>query len=148
MRYADVLLMAVEGTPMNFTKQHAIGEQINDTSYVQLKNANGYDHNWCLLTYKNGKGDDTQACAKVYSPKSGIQLTVYTSEPGLQVYTGNFLTGQVAGKKGVKYPKRAAICLESQKYPDSPNKKQWASPLLVPGSTYKSHLVYAFSVVK
>ncbi len=139
---------AVEGTPMNFTKQHAIGEQINDTSYVQLKNANGYDHNWCLLTYKNGKGDDTQACAKVYSPKSGIQLTVYTSEPGLQVYTGNFLTGQVAGKNGVKYPKRAAICLESQKYPDSPNKKQWASPLLVPGSTYKSHLVYAFSVVK
>ncbi len=139
---------AVEGTPMNFTKQHAIGEQINDTSYVQLKNANGYDHNWCLLTYKNGKGDDTQACAKVYSPKSGIQLTVYTSEPGLQVYTGNFLTGEVAGKKGIKYPKRAAICLESQKYPDSPNKKQWASPLLVPGSTYKSHLVYAFSVVK
>lgn len=137
---------SVEGTPMNFTTQHAIGDQINDTTFIQLKNANGYDHNWCLLTYKDGKGDDTTPCAKVYSPATGIELTVYTNEPGIQVYTGNFLEGKVIGKKGIKYPQRSGICLESQKYPDSPNKAQWPSPLLKPGEKYYSHLVYAFSV--
>ncbi len=136
----------VEGTPMNFTTQHPIGENINDTTFEQLKNANGYDHNWCLLTFANGKGNDSAPCAKVYSPKTGIELTVYTTEPGLQVYTGNFLTGKIAGKKGVKYPQRAGICLESQKFPDSPNKKQWVSPLLKKGDKYTSHLVYAFGV--
>lgn len=138
---------SVEGTPMNFTTQHAIGDQIED-DFDQLKNANGYDHNWCLLTYKDGKGDDTTPCARVYCPATGIELNVYTTEPGLQVYTGNFLEGKVMGKKGIKYPKRAAICLESQKYPDSPNKTQWVSPLLKKGEKYTSHLVYAFSVKK
>lgn len=139
---------SVEGTPMNFTQQHAIGEQINDTTFEQLKNANGYDHNWCLLTYKDGKGDDTTPCARVYCPTTGIELNVYTTEPGIQVYTGNFLEGKVIGKKGIKYPQRAGICLESQKYPDSPNKTQWVSPLLKKGETYHSHLVYAFGVKK
>lgn len=138
---------SVEGTPMNFTTQHAIGQNINE-DYDQLKNANGYDHNWCLLTYKDGKGDDTKPCAKVYCPTTGIELTVYTTEPGIQVYTGNFLEGKVMGKKGVKYPQRSGICLESQKYPDSPNKKQWVSPVLKKGEKYTSHLVYAFSVRK
>lgn len=138
---------SVEGTPMNFTTQHAIGQNINE-DYDQLKNANGYDHNWCLLTYKNGKGDDTKPCAKVYCPTTGIELTVYTTEPGIQVYTGNFLEGKVMGKKGIKYPQRSGICLESQKYPDSPNKKQWVSPVLKKGEKYTSHLVYAFSVRK
>lgn len=138
---------SVEGTPMNFTTQHAIGQNINEV-YDQLKNANGYDHNWCLLTYKDGKGDDTKPCAKVYCPTTGIELTVYTTEPGIQVYTGNFLEGKVMGKKGIKYPQRSGICLESQKYPDSPNKKQWVSPVLKKGEKYTSHLVYAFSVRK
>lgn len=138
---------SVEGTPMNFTTQHAIGQNINE-DYDQLKNANGYDHNWCLLTYKDGKGDDTKPCAKVYCPTTGIELTVYTTEPGIQVYTGNFLEGKVMGKKGIKYPQRSGICLESQKYPDSPNKKQWVSPVLKKGEKYTSHLVYAFSVRK
>ncbi len=138
---------SVEGTPMNFTEQHAIGRDI-EQDFDQLKNAHGYDHNWVLLTYKDGKGDDTTPCARVYCPTTGIQLEVFTNEPGIQVYTGNFQDGTRLGKKGIKYPKRAGICLESQKYPDSPNKPQWVSPILKKGEAYYSHLVYAFSVKK
>jgi len=74
-------------------------------------------------------------------------LEVYTNEPGLQVYTGNFLDGTLTGKKGIKYQKHAGICLESQKYPDSPNKKGWPSPYLEPGQKYYSHCIYKFGVV-
>ena len=84
----------------------------------------------------------------LYSPKTGIKLDVYTDEPGLQVYTGNFLNGSIAGKGGVRYVHRAACCLESQKYPDTPNHPEWPSALLNPGEKYSSHCVYAFSVVK
>ena len=73
-------------------------------------------------------------------------MQVYTNEPGVQVYTGNFLDGTVAGKKGIKYPKQASVCLETQKYPDSPNKKDWPSPYLKPGEKYYSHTAYKFSV--
>lgn len=136
----------VYGTPMDFTKRHALYETIGDTSFVQIKNANGYDHNWCLNTYKNGKGDDNKIAATLYSPESGIAVDVYTNEPGIQVYTGNFLNGTVKGKKGIAYPQRSAVCLESQKYPDSPNKKDWPSPYLKPGEKYFSHVVYKFSI--
>ena len=137
----------VEGTPMDFRKPTAIGEKM-DTSYVYIKNATGYDHNWCLNTYKDGKGDDNVVCASLYSPKTGIMLEMYTNEPGVQVYTGNFQGNGVPGKFGVMYPKHVSVCLESQKYPDSPNKKDWVQPTLKPGETYKSHALYVFSVKK
>ncbi len=138
----------VEGTPMDFRKPHAISETINDTTYQQIKNATGYDHNWCLNTYKNGKGDDTKVCASLYSPVTGILLEMFTNEPGVQVYTGNFQGTGIACKHGVKYPKHVSVCLESQKYPDSPNKKDWPSPYLKPGERYYSHVAYRFGIKK
>jgi aldose 1-epimerase len=139
-------LRDVYGTPMDFTKKHALYETIGDTSFEQIKNAQGYDHNWCLNTYKDGKGDDTKVCASLYSPESGIYMEMFTNEPGVQVYTGNFLGTGVKGKHGIAYPKQASVCLESQKYPDSPNKKDWPSPYLKPGEKYFSHVAYRFSI--
>jgi aldose 1-epimerase len=135
----------VEGTPMDFRTPTAIGEKM-DTSYVYIKNATGYDHNWCLNTYKDGKGDDTQVCASLYSPKTGIFMEMFTNEPGVQVYTGNFQGNGVPGKFGKLYPKHVSVCLESQKYPDSPNKPQWAQPTLTPEQPYYSHAAYKFSI--
>lgn len=132
----------VEGTPMDFRTPTAIGERINDYDFDQLKNGDGYDHNWVL----NTKGDISQVAASIYSPATGIQLDVYTDEPGLQVYAGNFLDGSVTGKYGAVYGKRNAICLETQKYPDSPNKADWPSPYLKPGEKYTSRCIYKFSV--
>ncbi|MBR5655036.1 MAG: galactose mutarotase [Prevotella sp.] len=138
----------VEGTPMDFREAHAILDHVNDSTFDQIKNATGYDHNWCLNTYKDGKGDDSQVAVSLFSPKTGIMLEVFTNEPGMQVYTGNFQGTGIACKKGIKYPKHVSVCLESQKYPDSPNKKDWPSPYLKPGEKYYSHLVYKFSVKK
>ena len=145
----------VTGTPMDFRKPHAIQKTITDTTYDQIHNATGYDHNWCLNTFKNGKGDDTQVAASLFSPKTGILLEVFTNEPGLQVYTGNFQGTGIPCKHGIKYPKHVSVCFESQKYPDSPTKinqkaKGWeiSNPFLKPGQTYYSHLVYKFSVKK
>ena len=132
----------VEGTPMDFRTPTAIGERIDNYDYEQLKNGDGYDHNWVL----NTGGDVTQVAATVYSPATGIQLDVYTNEPGVQVYTGNFLDGTVTGKNGAVYAKRTAICLETQKFPDSPNKSDWPSPYLKPGEKYSSRCIYKFSV--
>lgn len=132
----------VEGTPLDFRKPTLIGERINNYDYEQLKNGDGYDHNWVL----NTKGDVTQVAASVYSPATGIRLDVYTIEPGIQVYTGNFLDGTITGKNGAVYAKRNAICLETQKYPDSPNKPDWPSPYLKPGEKYSSRCIYKFSV--
>ena len=136
----------VKGTPMDFNNAHAIEQTIGDTTFEQIVFGKGYDHNWCLNTYKDGKGDDTQVAASLYSPTSGIFMEVYTNEPGVQCYTGNFLTGAIKGKKGIAYPQRASVCLETQKYPDSPNKKDWPSPYLKPGEKYYSHVAYKFSV--
>lgn len=135
----------VYGTPLDFTKRHALYETIGDTSFEQIKYAGGYDHNWCLNTYKDGKGDDHKVAASLYSPESGIFMEVYTNEPGIQVYTGNFLNGSLKGKKGIAYPKQASVCLETQKYPDAPNKPKWPSANLKPGEKYFSHVVYKFS---
>lgn len=134
----------VKDTPMDFSTATPIGQRIEDTTFVQLKNGRGYDHNWVL----NTKGDVSQVAATVVSPVTGIQLDVYTSEPGLQIYTGNFLTGELIGKKGIPYKLRSAICLESQKYPDSPNKPNWPQPFLKPGEKYTSRCIYKFSVTK
>lgn len=132
----------VEGTDMDFRTPTAVGERINNYDFDQLKNGDGYDHNWVL----NNPGDITIPAATVYCSTTGIELSVYTTEPGMQVYTGNFLDGTVTGKKGIVYNKRTAICLETQKYPDSPNKPDWPSTYLSPDETYTSRCIYQFSV--
>jgi aldose 1-epimerase len=134
-------IVTVKGSPMDFTKMTLIGQRI-DADYDQLRNGKGYDHNWVLKT----NGDDTIPAVELYCPATGILLQEYTNEPGVQVYSGNFLDGTVTGKKGVVYGLRTAICLESQKYPDTPNKPEWPSAVLRPGETYGSHCVFAFSV--
>lgn len=144
----------VTGTPMDFRKATAIANKY-DPSYDQIKNATGYDHNWCLNTFKDGKGDDKTVAASLYSPKTGIFMEVFTNEPGIQVYTGNFQGTGISCKHGIKYPKHVSVCFESQKYPDSPTKfaaktKGWeiSNPYLKPGEKYYSHLAYKFSVKK
>lgn len=137
-------ILPVEGTDMDFRTSTAIGARINDYSFRQLKNGNGYDHNWVL----NTKGDVAKKCASLKSPKTGIVLDVYTNEPGIQVYTGNFLDGTLVGKNGIVYKQRAAVCLETQKYPDTPNKPEWPSAILKPGEKYFSHCIFKFSVDK
>ena len=135
-------ILPVEDTPMDFRVPKLLGAEIDDFSFEQLKNGNGYDHNWVL----NTAGDDTVPAAVLWSPASGIELTVYTSEPGIQVYTGNFLDGTVTGKHGTVYNQRTGICLETQKYPDTPNKPEWPSAELRPGERYTSHCVFRFGV--
>ena len=135
-------ILPVKDTPMDFTMPRVIGQDINNYDFVQLKNGNGYDHNWVL----NTQGNMAQVAARLTSPESGITLYVYTNEPGIQVYTGNFLDGTVKGKKGIVYNQRASVCLETQHYPDSPNKPDWPSVVLEPGKTYKSECVFKFSV--
>ena len=134
----------VEGTPMDFRTPTPVGARINDYDFVQLKNGNGYDHNWVL----NTKGDITRKCATLESPLTGIVLDVYTNEPGIQVYAGNFLDGSLTGKKGITYNQRASVCLETQKYPDTPNKPEWPSAVLRPGEKYTSQCIFKFSVDK
>ena len=129
----------VEGTPMDFRTPKLVGRDI-DADYEQLRNGRGYDHNWVLDSAR----DDSIVAAELYCPASGIDMKVYTDEPGIQVYAGNFLDGTVTGKGGIVYQRRTAICLETQKYPDTPNKPEWPSALLRPGETYTSHCVFEF----
>lgn len=136
-------IVSVEGTDMDFRTPTAVGARI-DNDFEQLKNGKGYDHNWVL----NTKGDITRPCATLESPVTGIVLDVYTNEPGIQIYAGNFLDGTLTGKKGIVYGRRASVCLETQKYPDTPNKPEWPSALLKPGEKYDSHCIYRFSVKK
>lgn len=147
-------IVAVDGTPFDFRTPRTLSEVVNDTTFEQVKNATGVDHNFCLNTYDHatGKGDDTQVAASLYSPETGILLEVYTNEPGIQVYTGNFQgvgrDADILRKHGIKYPKHVSVCLESQKYPDSPNQagENWPAANLKPGETYHSHCAYKFSV--
>lgn len=138
--------LSVEGTPMDFRNGKAVGEGLDTTTYAQIVAAGGgYDHNWVL----NTKGDTTKACVKLVDNRTGISLEVFTNEPGIQVYSGNFLDGSVTGKYGIKYNKQVGICLETQKYPDSPNKNWEESKAhLKPGETYKSYCKFKFGVEK
>ena len=133
----------VAGTPFDLRAAKTIGTDITADN-EQIKNGNGYDHNWVL----NTAGDASRPAIRLSDADSGIVKEVLTNEPGVQVYTGNFLDGTVTGKKGIVYNQRAAICLETQHYPDSPNKPQWPSVVLRPGETYNSHCVYKFSVAE
>ncbi|MDE6832017.1 MAG: galactose mutarotase, partial [Muribaculaceae bacterium] len=137
-------IVTVAGTPMDFRAGKAIGEEITHFEFEQLKNGNGYDHNWVL----NTAGNDSLVAATLVAPATGIKLEVLTDEPGIQVYTGNFLDGTVTGKGGKVYGQRAAVCLETQHYPDSPNKPEWPSVELRPGETYTSHCVFRFSTAE
>lgn len=137
-------MMAVAGTPFDFNTPKAISHDVTNFENEQIKFGKGFDHNWVL----NTKGDIRQVAAKLTSPATGITLEVYTDEPGIQLYTGNFLDGTVKGKNGIVYPQRASICLETQHYPDSPNKAHWPSVILEPGKTYTSHCIFKFGVVK
>lgn len=145
--YVDSLLIptskidSVAGTPLDFRTLTAIGDRI-DQPFDQLIKGKGYDFNWVL----NTKGDITKLAAKAYCPETGIALEVYTNEPGLQFYTGNFMSGKDVGKKGVIYPHRGALCLETQHFPDSPNHPTFPSTVLRPGQTYKSECIYKFKV--
>lgn len=131
----------VEGTPLDLRTPVAIGKNINDP-FEQLQFGRGYDLNWVL----NAKGDKNVLAAKAYSPTSGIVLEVYTNEPGIQFYTGNFMDGKDTGKHGVKYPHRGAFCLETQHYPDSPNHPDFPTTLLNPGEKFTSECIYKFAV--
>jgi aldose 1-epimerase len=133
-------LRAVKGTPFDFTTATAIGARIGQND-PQLKPGNGYDHNWVL---NKGNGGLTKA-AEVYEPKTGRVLEVWTTEPGVQFYTGNSLDGAVRGKDGKVYPFRSAFCLETQHYPDSPNKPSFPATALKPGGAYRTTTIYRFS---
>lgn len=133
-------LRAVNGTPFDFTKSTAIGARIEQKDQ-QLQFGHGYDHNWVL---NNANGSMAKA-AEVHDPKSGRVMEVWTTEPGLQFYTGNFLDGSVKGKGGTPYAFRSAFCMETQHFPDSPNKPKFPSTELKPGQTYHTTTVYKFS---
>ena len=129
------------GSPFDFfSAAKKVGKDI-DADNEQLRNGHGYDHNFVLRQNLQGL---TQA-ATLMSPETGIVLNVLTSEPGLQLYAGNFLDGTVTGKRGEVYGHRNAVCLETQKFPDSPNKPDWQSPILRPGEKYQSTTVFRFS---
>jgi len=128
-------IASVKGTPLDFTTPHRIGERID-----QFPEIGGYDHNFCL----NSRDGSMALCARVYEPTSGRVMKIYTTQPGVQFYTGNFLDGSIKGK-GSTYNKHGAFCLETQHWPDSPNKPNFPSPVLRPGQTYREETVLKFS---
>ena len=136
-------LAPVQGTPFDFTRPTRVGARINDP-HQQLQYGRGYDHNWVLTR----AGDGLQPAARLEDPKSGRSLEVMTTEPGIQFYAGNFLDGTVKGKGGTTYKHRSALCLETQHFPDSPNKPAFPSTILKPGDVYRSRTVFQFGVVK
>ena len=132
---------AVEGTPMDFREPHLVGERI-DTTWDQLVWARGYDHTY-ILDKPLGKLGRAARCS---SPKTGIVMEVYTDQPGVQLYTGNWMSGNMRGKHGHRYPARAALCLETQHYPDSPNRPEYPSTRLDPGQEFRSTTAFRFTV--
>ena len=133
-------LAPVAGTPLDFHKATAIGARINDSN-EQMRLGRGYDHNYVL----NGKPDVMQEAARVEEPTSGRVLTVTTTQPGVQFYSGNFLDGTLHGKHGHVYAQRTGFCLETQHFPDSPNHPKFPTSELKPGQTYHNVTVFSFS---
>jgi aldose 1-epimerase len=129
----------VEGTPLDFRASTKIGARIND-AHQQIKFGLGYDHNWVLA--RTGPG--LVEAAKVVEPVTGRTMTISTTEPAIQFYSGNFLKGDLKGKGGRVYPHRSGFCLETQHYPDSPNHANFPSTVLRPGEEYKSQTVFTF----
>lgn len=135
-------LRDVAGTPLDFTSAAAIGKRINE-NYEQFVFGKGYDHNWVLA--HSGSGNRLTLAAEAYDPKSGRKLDVLTTEPGVQFYSGNFLDGSVKGKGNKAYVQRAAFCLETQHFPDSPNHPNFPGTLLKPKAVFHSQTVFRFS---
>jgi aldose 1-epimerase len=134
-------LRGVEGTPFDFRKPEAIGARIHQDD-GQLKAGRGYDHNFVL----NHPAGTVGLAARVAEPKSGRVMEVFTTEPGLQFYTGNFLDGTLTGKGGKVYGHRSGFCMETQHFPDSPNQPSFPSTVLKPGQRYQTTTLYRFSV--
>lgn len=132
----------VAGTPFDFTTPKAIGRDIGQQN-EQLVFGLGYDHNWILDT--DGKEGELSLAAQVHEPSSGRVMEIYTTEPGIQFYCGNFLDGRLRGKSGKPYVHRGGFCLETQHFPDSPNQPNFPSTILKPGETYDSKTVFKFS---
>lgn len=135
---------SVKGTPFDFTTSKTIGADLN-SDFEQLKIGNGYDHNFVLNETPKNK-DGLVLCAKVSEPTTGRTMEVYTDEPGVQFYGGNFMNGESVGKSGKIYAFRGSFCLETQHFPDSPNQPNFPSTLLKPGEVYTSNCVYKFGV--
>jgi len=136
-------LAKVDGTPMDFRKATVIGKRIHE-NFEPLKLAGGYDHNWVL----NGANGQMKLAAKVHDLKSGRVMTVETTEPGVQFYTGNFLDGSFKSPSGWPYAKNTALCLETQHFPDSPNHPSFPSTELKPGQTRHSTTTFTFTTQK
>jgi aldose 1-epimerase len=132
-------LLTVRGTPFDFTKSTAIGLRINQDDQ-QIKFGNGYDHNFVV----NGRMGVLRLAAKVWEPRTGRTMEVWTTEPGVQFYTGNFLDGTLTGKRGKAYQKRTGFCLETQHYPDAPNKPTFPSTTLRRGARLSTTTIYRF----
>jgi len=130
----------VEGTPFDFRTGQAIGKRINE-EFTQLIYGNGYDHNYIL----NRSEEGLVFCAKAASPKTGIVMDIFTTEPGVQLYSGNFMNGSFTGKNGHTYPKRSAFCLETQHYPDSIHQPDYPTVVLKPEETFRSKTTFTFS---
>lgn len=134
-------IKSVEGTPFDFRMAKAIGMDI-ESQNEQIQFGKGYDHNWVL-----DQGDSPMNyAASLYDAKSGRFMEIYTEEPGLQFYSGNFLDGSIKGKNGIVYQLHSGLCLETQHYPDSPNKEGFPTVLLIPGEEYNTKTIYKFSV--
>jgi aldose 1-epimerase len=134
------VLQPVEGTPFDFRTPTAIGARIGEDN-EQLKFGLGYDHNWVI----NKKPGEMSLMARVTEPTTGRVMEVWSTSPGLQFYSGNFLDGTITGKGGRVYAHRCAFCMEPQHFPDSPNKPEFPTTELKPGETYRNTLIYKFS---
>lgn len=132
-------LAPVSGTPMDFTTPHIVGERI-DADFEPLRLAGGYDHCWVL-----GHGGGVKSAAVLRDPVSGRTMEVLTDQPGIQFYSGNFIEEGLGGKNGIRYPRRAGLCLETQRFPDSPNQPAFPSCVLRPGDSYRHLMIHRFS---
>ena len=134
-------ILPVAGTPMDFRRPAPIGSRL-DADFEQLRHGHGYDHNWVL---SRRSAHDLELAATVYEPAAGRYMEVWTTEPGIQFYGGNFFDGSLAGKGGKSYGRRASLALETQHFPDSPNHPGFPSTVLGPGQRYRHVCVYKFS---
>jgi aldose 1-epimerase len=134
---------SVEGTPFDFRTSTPIGERI-DADDEQIKLGGGYDHNFLI----NGSTNELRLAARVKEPTTGRVMEVLTDQPGMQFYTGNFLDGSIVGKQGIAYGKRFGFCMETQHYPDSPNKPVFPTAVLKAGDTFTSTTVFRFSTAQ
>jgi aldose 1-epimerase len=142
MQVPEGTLTPVSNTPFDFTEPTAIGERIDEDN-AQLVLSRGYDHSWVV---KKQDSDELKLAATVFEPVSKRELKVFTTEPAIHIYTGNFLDETITGKQNSPYPFRSGLCLETQHYPDAPNKTHFPSTLLNPGERFKSRTIFEFGV--